>query len=442
MGGEWKEVELREIGRIVTGKTPPTANSEFFGGCIPFVTPVDMNGRKVITTTERYLTEQGAVAVSNSRLPAGTVMVSCIGSDMGKVAVAGKDCVSNQQINSVIVESQNNKDFVYYCLVPMRTELREAQSGGSAVPILNKSDFSRIRITLPPLAEQRAIAHILGTLDDKIELNRKMNATLEEMARALFKSWFVDFDPVRAKAEGRDTGLPKAIADLFASSFVDSELGEIPKGWKVGTIGDICEIAIGGDWGSDEEFEGSCVVICLRGVDLEHLRLTGSANPPIRWVRNSSIEKRLLCEKDILIAASGAGPTGRPLWTHRGLKNAFSLPITYSNFCKRLSCKSIEHAAFLDRVLHEMRETSEIWEYVNGTSIPNLDSNALLSKKLIPLADDRILQYFLSLLRPIADKLYCAESRTLASLRDTLLPKLISGELRVKDAEKIVGRLV
>ena len=88
--------------------------------------------------------------------------------------------------------------------------------------------------------EQRAIAHILGTLDDKIELNRRMNETLEAMARALFKSWFVDFDPVRAKAEGRDPGLPKPIADLFPDRFEDSELGEIPEGWEVKTFGDCC----------------------------------------------------------------------------------------------------------------------------------------------------------------------------------------------------------
>ena len=87
--------------------------------------------------------------------------------------------------------------------------------------------------SVPPLPEQRAIAHILGTLDDKIELNRRMNETLEAMARALFKSWFVDFDPVRAKAEGRDPGLPKPLADLFPDRFEDSELGEIPEGWRV-----------------------------------------------------------------------------------------------------------------------------------------------------------------------------------------------------------------
>ena len=97
----------------------------------------------------------------------------------------------------------------------------------------------------PPLAEQRAIAHILGTLDDKIELNRRMNETLEAMARALFKSWFVDFDPVRAKAEGRDPGLPKPLADLFPDRFVDSELGEIPEGWEVRSLDQIARFLNG-----------------------------------------------------------------------------------------------------------------------------------------------------------------------------------------------------
>ena len=97
-----------------------------------------------------------------------------------------------------------------------------------------------VRSLCLPLPEQRAIAHILGTLDDKIELNRRMNATLEEMARALFKSWFVDFDPVRAKAEGRDTGLPREIADLFPDGFEESAVGEVPKGWRVAALGRDC----------------------------------------------------------------------------------------------------------------------------------------------------------------------------------------------------------
>ena len=109
------------------------------------------------------------------------------------------------------------------------------------MPNLNESIIRSFPLSIPSLPEQRAIAHILGILDDKIELNRRMNETLEAMAMALFKSWFVDFDPVRAKVAGRDTGLPKHIADLFPDSFEDSELGEVPKGWRVGRFGDTVE---------------------------------------------------------------------------------------------------------------------------------------------------------------------------------------------------------
>ena len=120
-----------------------------------------------------------------------------------------------------------------------RSAIRSIVEQGAGASGIRGSDLATLEVQWRPLPEQRAIAHILATLDDKIELNRRMNETLEAMARALFKSWFVDFDPVRAKKEGRDTGLPKRIADLFSDRFVDSELGEIPEGWRVGALGDV-----------------------------------------------------------------------------------------------------------------------------------------------------------------------------------------------------------
>jgi type I restriction enzyme, S subunit len=113
---------------------------------------------------------------------------------------------------------------------------------GSTMPKLIQGNMNRIELIVPPLPEQRAIAQILGSLDDKIELNRRMNETLESIARAIFKSWFLDFDPVRAKAEGRETGLPRHFADLFPDSFVDSELGEIPKEWEMVPLPDVIEV--------------------------------------------------------------------------------------------------------------------------------------------------------------------------------------------------------
>jgi type I restriction enzyme S subunit len=127
--------------------------------------------------------------------------------------------------------------FLFYQFRTVAFQLTlKAYSSGSAQPQLPIKSLKDIHIGLPPIDEQRAIGHILGTLDDKIELNRRMNETLEAMARAIFKSWFVDFDPVRAKAEGRDPGLPKHIADFFPDSFEDYELGEIPVRWEVRSL--------------------------------------------------------------------------------------------------------------------------------------------------------------------------------------------------------------
>ena len=240
----WREATLEKLGRIITGKTPSSRNPGYFSGDIPFVTPTDLNGRRLIDSTERYLTDKGACTVWNAQIPAGSVMVSCIGSDMGKAAIAAEPCVTNQQINTIVVDSKNDFLFVYYNLSNRKDEIN-GSAGGSAQPILKKSDFGRLSIRIPPLPEQQAIAHVLGTLDDKIELNRRMNETLEAMARALFKSWFVDFDPVRAKMEGRWRrgeslpALPADLYDLFPDRLVDSELGEMPEGWEVKTLGDV-----------------------------------------------------------------------------------------------------------------------------------------------------------------------------------------------------------
>ena len=130
---------------------------------------------------------------------------------------------------------------VYALSAPQVQHQFHAYANGVTRFGLRKRDIGLVEVPLPPLPEQRAIAHVLGTLDDKIELNRRMNETLEAMARALFKSWFVDFDPVRAKMEGRDTGLPRDIADLFPERLVESESGKVPEGWKVGRVNDICK---------------------------------------------------------------------------------------------------------------------------------------------------------------------------------------------------------
>ncbi|MCX6092679.1 MAG: restriction endonuclease subunit S, partial [Candidatus Bipolaricaulota bacterium] len=355
---------IGSLGRVVTGKTPPTADPSNFGGPYPFITIPDLDGRAVIRAAERTLSERGAGVVRTSMLPSGSVMMSCIAT-VGKCGITARPSFTNQQINSVVPDDGTDARFLYYVFMGLGGELDSAGGGGSVYANVSKARFSDIEVRVPgDIDEQRAIAHILGTLDDKIELNRRMNETLEAMARALFKSWFVDFDPVHAKAEGRDTGLPPCVAELFPDSFEDSELGEIPKGWEVQPLGGLGALAIGGDWGEDEAFASAVRATCLRGVDLEHLRRDGDALPPRRWFRPASLERRAMDERDVLIAGSGAGPTGRSLWMCRDLLLTLD-PCVYSNFCKRIRCNSAAQAVYADAWLHGMRESGEVWEYVN-----------------------------------------------------------------------------
>jgi len=246
---------LGEIGNIVTGKTPITRFSHYFGKDIPFITPRDMDDTRYITETDRSLSIDGARSVKSAMIPKNSIVVSCIGSDMGKIAIAREKSVTNQQINSLIVNDENDFLYVYYSLCTKRHELRSIASG-SALPILNKSDFEKIEIDLPSLETQKETAHILGTLDDKIELNRRMNNTLEEIAQALFKHWFIDFE------------FPNEEGKPYKSSggeMINSELGPIPKDWRVGKIGDLCTLEYGQSLKKEDRIRGSTPVMGSNG---------------------------------------------------------------------------------------------------------------------------------------------------------------------------------
>ena len=254
-------------------------------------------------------------------------------------------------------------------------------------------------IPLPPIHEQRAIAHILGTLDDKIELNRRMNETLEAMARALFKSWFVDFDPVRAKAEGRDPGLPKAIADLFPSRLVDSELGEIPEGWEVKRLGDLLELAYGKALKAEDRHGGNVPVYGSNGL--------------VGWH-----DERLAAGPGIVLGRKGN--PGVATWAPTDF---FAIDTAFYVVPKAV-CRSVH---FLFHVL----KTHDLASLGADSAVPGLNRNlAYMSTQVLP--PQRLLDKFGKYSSSLAARVHdCSEeSRTLAALRNTLLPKLISGELR------------
>ena len=430
MVGEWRETTLDRLGHIVTGKTPHSGHPEYFGGDIPFVTPTDLDGRRRIESTERCLTEQGAIAVRGACISSEAIMVSCIGSDMGKAAIAKNACVTNQQINSIIVESDNSPLFVYYNLSTRKEEIRAA-AGGSAQPILNKSAFGQLDILLPPLSEQRAIAHILGTLDDKIELNRRANETLEAMARALFKSWFVDFDPVRAKMEGRELGLPPHLGDLFPDRLVNSELGPIPEGWEVRSLSECVDVMRG------LSYKGS--YLSSDGVPMHNLNSIyeggGYKHDGLKGYDGEHKQQHVARAGDVIVANTEQGHDRLLIGYAAIIPTYFVNETLFSHHIYRVRPR--DNTALTSNYLCQLLNTKIMHEIVsgfaNGTTVNMLPMDALQTPQIAVPARP-ILAAFNDLAEAVRrrQEKMIDESRTLDALRDTLLPKLVSGEIQME----------
>ncbi len=319
-------------------------------------------------------------------------------------------------------------EFMYWWLQDMHAsgEMEAHQVQHTGVARFQFTRFTEsVSVLLPPLTEQRAIAYILGTLDSKIELNRRMTETLEAMARALFKSWFVNFDPVRAKAEGRDPGLPKPLADLFPARFVDSELGEIPEGWEVGTLGDVAQhprrVV------QPEQIDPETVYIALEHMPKRCVALSD-------WGTGDGLESNKFEFKrgEILFGKL------RPYFHKVGVAPSEGVCST------DIVVITPKEEAWFGFVLGHVSSV-EFVDYTDagstGTKMPRTSWTDMARFEL-PLPPKSVGEAFTEALRPTVDRIISSihESRTVAALRETLLPKLISGELRVSDADRVVAR--
>jgi type I restriction enzyme S subunit len=310
--------------------------------------------------------------------------------------------LSGNQMKLTVDRSKADPLFVFYFVSspPSRTKIVQ-DSEVTGVPKTNLTYLRTFPIPLPPLAEQKAIAAVLGALDDKIELNRRMNATLEAMARALFQSWFVDFDPVRAKLDGRPpAALDPATAALFPDSFDETELGHTPHGWEVKTLGEVIELAYGKPLKAEDRKNGS---VCVYG-----------ANGPVGWH-----DEKLVSGPGIVVGRKGN--PGVVTWAHGDF-----YPIDTTFYVAPIgACRSL-YFLYYALSLHNLANLSA------DSAVPGLNRNhAYMSKQVIP--SQPVLTAFDSQIAPIFAAIHANlhQSRTLATLRDTLLPKLLSGELSV-----------
>ncbi|MCV2870387.1 restriction endonuclease subunit S [Defluviimonas sp. WL0002] len=313
---------------------------------------------------------------------------------------------------------------------------------GSVAERLNMATIRALPVPILPLPEQREIAAILGALDDKIELNRKTAATMEAMARALYRSWFVDFDPVWAKTEGRPPAhMDPATAALFPDSFGDDGL---PVGWEHQCIGTLIEDTIGGDWGADAPDASNDTPVCIiRGTDFPGLLSGGRGGVPTRYSTEKKITKRALRPFDVVLEVSGGSPkqpTGRTLLITQAELSRFEQTLVPASFCRRL--RPVNAAAGVLSFLHaqQLYLDGGTWGYQNqSTGISNFQTPRFLEAEMLCLPrNGAIVDAFFDLTKPLLMRARTNENQTLATLRDTLLPRLMSGELRVDEAREQV----
>ncbi|MGA4045157.1 restriction endonuclease subunit S [Ralstonia nicotianae] len=429
MSSNWRTFKLEEVGRIVTGKTPKGGVPEFDGNDVPFVTPPDFNGSKWISNSIRAISNAGAESVKNSIIPSRSVLVTCIGSDMGKTAIARSRCVTNQQINSLIIdESRFSPEFIYYNLSLRKAEIR-GLAGGSAQPILNKSAFGQISFCAPALAEQLLIVEALCPLDDRIALLREANATLEAIAQALFKSWFVDFDPVHAKQEGRaPEGMDEATAALFPDAFEESGFGLVPRGWRYGTLADLATYQNGYAFKTKDWQDFGHPVVKIGNVKPGVIDIAGASCVGSHVV--DGLDRFGLKRGDLLVGMTGyVGETGLVPEIQ---------PAAYLNQrVGRIATKDgIADVGFVYCLVRNPSYKDHAEAKSHGSAQANVSGTDLMAFPTSIPSDD-VLAVFNGMLHPIVASILSNHERaeTLATLRDTLLPRLISGQLCLPEAE-------
>jgi type I restriction enzyme S subunit len=346
-------------------------------------------------------------------------------------SAAARFVISQSQMKLTVDPVKADPLFVYYLFcAPAQQEYLQRSAIQTGVPHTNLSILRKTPLRMPPLSVQRAIAHILGTLDDKIELNRRMNETLVAIARALFKSWFVDFDPVRAKAERRDPGSPEPVADLFPDSFEDSELGVIPAGWSIGPLLSQARLLSGGTPKTDRPDYWDGDVLWATAKDVSQCGQTFLVNTE-RLISRKGLEEsatQLIPALATVVVARGA-TTGR-------------MVLLGSQMAINQTCYAVETTiespfALYGTLCHEI---DRLVHAAHGSVFDTITTSTFAGSRVI-LPPTPVLKAYEHLSAPLFHRVLMTteESHTLASIRDALLPKLVSGELRAKGAEFIVG---
>jgi type I restriction enzyme S subunit len=346
--------------------------------------------------------------------------------DDGEVAFGSTEFIVLRECKGKTI----NKYIYYLSISPKFRDIAiKCMNGSSGRQRVQKDVLEDTEILLPPLKEQEKIAKILSSLDDKIELNNDMNKTLEEMAKTIFKRWFVEFE------------FPNEEGKPYKSSggeMVESELGLIPLGWEVGNFRHYTEKVLGGDWGKDSEQSNyNKKVYCLRGADIPEVRIGNKGALPTRYILEKNHKNKKLSAGDIVIEISGGSPTqstGRITYINDLMLSKFNEDIVCTNFCRAVTLKSREYMEYFYFYWKFLYDNDVFFQYENGTTgIKNLDINSFLDKYEIVVPSEKIVLLFGRTVASLMDKIQFNgnENINISNIRDTLLPKLLSGSIKI-----------
>ena len=418
MAGEWEETTVGELVKRGVLERPLDGNhgsihpkgDDFVATGVPFIMASDLVGGGIDTVNCSFISIEQAKSLRKGFAKRGDVLISHKAT-LGRTALVGEIPGDFVMLTPQVTYYRpkdatrlHNRYLKYYFDSEQFQQVLQSWAGaGSTRAYIGITDQLRLPVLLPPLAEQKAIAAVLGALDDKIELNRRMNATLEAMARALFQSWFVDFDSVRAKLDGRPpAALDPATAALFPEHLEDSPLGHIPKGWEVGRLDDVLTLQRGFDLPTPDRTHGKYPVMAASGPNGCHDKF---------MVRGPGV------------TTGRSGVLGRVFFIHGDF-----WPLNTSLWVKEFKRVSPAYAFHLLRGLD--------FEMFNaGSAVPTLNRNHVHNLPVV-MPPKNIVEAFNAQVMPLMKRQKANEdqSRALATLRDTLLPKLLSGELSVAEA--------
>ena len=398
----WKKLKISECAEIICGGTPSTSKMEYWDGNIPWITPKDLSNYNsmYISKGNRNISELGLKNSSAKLLPKNTILLTTR-APIGYIAIAKNELSTNQGFKSLIMKDGNIPEFFYYLLKYNMDSIKNLGNGTTFMEV-NSTSLKKLELNIPPLEEQKKIASVLSSLDDKIELNNRMNKILEEMAQTIFKEWFVNFNFPNEKGKPyKDSG----------GKMIESELGEIPEGWEIETLNNIVKVTKGK---KPKETSSKKTNV----LNTQYLTIDCYNNSNIEYTEYT--EKMHINKFDIVMVMDGAS-SGKLFYGKNGI-----LSSTMSKF-------EIEDSNLNEIVFFFLKNLeNEIMYHTTGSAIPHANKQFILNKKIVLPPQNMF--HIINNLKEIRYKIIInnEENQKLASIRDTILPKLMSGEIHIK----------